>query len=154
MRAVVFGAGGAARAIVLALARAGARDIAVVNRTVDRGEAAAALAEGAGRVADAGAIADADLIVNATSIGMGDQQTPFDPAALATGQVVADAVYHPSPTLLVEAARARGIVAVDGVGMLVHQAAHAFRLWTGSEPPIEAMTSAITAKLRPNRERH
>jgi shikimate dehydrogenase len=66
---------------------------------------------------------------------------------LRTGQVVADIVYHPSPTPLVAAALDRGAVAVDGVGMLVHQASHAFRLWTGVEPPIEVMTAAARAAL-------
>jgi shikimate dehydrogenase len=145
--AVVLGAGGAARAIVLALSRAGAPDVAVVNRTPDRAEVAAALAGPAGRVATTDALEQADLIVNATSIGMGDGRLPFDPEVLRPGQVVADVVYHPSPTPLVAAVRGRGIVAVDGVGMLVHQAAHAFRLWTGAEPPIEVMTAAARAAL-------
>jgi len=146
-RVVVFGAGGAARAIVFALGRAGAADVTVVNRTTARGEVAAALAGSVGHTGDADAIAGADLVVNATSIGMGDGTLPFDPAALSEVQVVADIVYHPSPTPLVAAARGRGLVAVDGLGMLVHQAAHAFRLWTGAEPPIGAMTNAAVAEL-------
>jgi shikimate dehydrogenase len=146
-RAVVFGAGGAARAIVLALSRGGATDVAVVNRTTERADAAAALAGPVGRVATAGAIGEADLVVNATSVGMGDGQLPFDPAGLVAGQVLADIVYHPSPTPLLAAARARGVVAVDGLGMLVHQAGHAFRLWTGLEPPLGAMTEAARRTL-------
>ena len=146
-RAVVMGAGGAARAIVLALSRAGAAEVAVVNRTAERAEVAAALAGPAGRVSSADAIEHADLIVNATSLGMGDGQVPFDASRLSPGQVVADIVYHPSPTPLVAAARERGIQAIDGLGMLVHQAGHAFRLWTGVEPPIEAMTHAARRAL-------
>ena len=146
-RAVVFGAGGAARAIVLALSRSGATDVAVVNRTAARAETAAALAGPVGRVGTAGAIGEADLIVNATSIGMGDGQLPFDPAGLVAGQVLADIVYHPSPTPLLAGARSRGVVAMDGLGMLVHQAGHAFRLWTGQEPPIRAMTEAARRSL-------
>jgi shikimate dehydrogenase len=146
-RAVVLGAGGAARAIVLALSRAGAAEVAVVNRTAERGEIAAALAGPIGRAATTDAIEQAELVVNATSVGMGDGQLPFDPGRLAPGQVVADIVYHPSPTPLVAAARKRGIVAVDGLGMLVHQAGHAFRLWTGLEPPIGAMTEAARVAL-------
>lgn len=146
-RTLVFGAGGAARAIVLALARAGASEVVVVNRTPARAEAAAALAEGAGRVGRARDVAEVGLVVNATSVGMADGAMPFDPATLTSGQVVADVVYHPSPTPLVAASRARGLVAVDGVGMLVHQAGHAFRLWTGVDAPIAAMTAAVRAKL-------
>jgi shikimate dehydrogenase len=146
-RAVVLGAGGAARALVLALAGAGAADVAVVNRTAERAEAASALAGPRGRVADTDAIAGADLVVNATSVGMGDGRMAIDPGLLTAGQVVADIVYHPSPTPLVVAARQLGITAVDGLGMLVHQAGHAFRLWTGHEPPIDAMTRAARAGL-------
>jgi len=146
-RAVVVGAGGAARAIVLALARAGAEEVTVVNRTAARADAAVALAESRGRVADASAIEGADLVVNATSVGMGDGAMPFDPALLRPGQVVADIVYHPSPTPLLAAARDRGVSAIDGLGMLVHQAAHAFRLWTGHDAPIAAMTTAARLEL-------
>ncbi|HEV3227205.1 MAG TPA: shikimate dehydrogenase, partial [Acidimicrobiales bacterium] len=95
-RAVVFGAGGAARAIVLALARAGARDVAVVNRTSSRAHGAATLGGSVGRVADVGAVVGADLVVNATSVGMTGDLTPFDPELLEPGQIVVDAVYHPS----------------------------------------------------------
>jgi shikimate dehydrogenase len=146
-RAAVIGAGGAARAIVLALARAGASEIGVINRTVERAETAAALAGAVGRVATIDAIEHVDLVVNATSVGMGDGQMPFDPELLTSGQLVADIVYHPSPTPLVAAARHRGIVAIDGLAMLVHQAGHAFRLWTAVEPPIGAMTDAARAGL-------
>jgi shikimate dehydrogenase len=146
-RAVVLGAGGAARAIVLALSRAGADEVSVVNRTADRAEAAASLAGPAGRVSTRAAIEEADLVVNATSVGMDDGRMPFDPGLLTAEQVVADIVYHPSPTPLVTAARERGIVAIDGVGMLVHQAGHAFRLWTATEPPLGAMTEAARAAL-------
>jgi shikimate dehydrogenase len=150
-RAVVFGAGGAARAIVVALAGAGATDVAVVNRSPERAGVAAALAPGIGRAAGVDAIEGADLVVNATSVGMGDGQVPFDPAQLRPGQVVADVVYHPSPTPLVAAAGDRGVEAVGGLGMLVHQAAHAFRLWTGIEPPLPEMTAAARAALEQRR---
>jgi shikimate dehydrogenase len=146
-RVVVIGAGGGARAIVRAAARAGATDVAVVNRTAARAHEAAALAEGVGRVADHSAIGGADLVVNATSIGMGDGAVPFDPALLQPGQVLADIVYHPSPTPLLSAARDRGVTAVGGLGMLVHQAGHAFRLWTGRDAPIAAMAAAAEAQL-------
>jgi shikimate dehydrogenase len=154
-RVVVLGAGGAARAIVLALAGAGAADVAVVNRTPARAEAAAALAGPAGRVAGVEAVRDAEVVVNATSIGMGDGACPVDPALLKAGQVVADIVYHPSPTPLVAAATAGGLAAVNGLGMLVHQAAHAFRLWTGLDAPVDAMRSAARRGLAvPDSESH
>jgi shikimate dehydrogenase len=148
-RCVVIGAGGAARAVVLALAGAGAAAVAVVNRTPERGERAAALAGERGRVVAlgeaAGEVAAADLVVNATPLGMAgvaDDALAVDPAWLRAGQVVADLVYRPRRTLLLRAADERGAHVVDGLGMLVHQAAHQFRLWTGVEPPVDAMRDA------------
>ncbi|MBK9178380.1 MAG: shikimate dehydrogenase [Acidimicrobiales bacterium] len=157
-RCVVLGAGGAARAVIRALGRAGAAEVVVVNRTQDRGERAALLAGAAGRTGPAEAAADADLVVNATPVGMGPPPVPIsggppgpvlpvDPALLCEGQLVADLVYEPLVTPLMDAARAGGAVAVGGVGMLIHQAAHAFRLWTGEDPPLEVMSAAALAEL-------
>ncbi len=152
---VVLGAGGAARAIVRALGTAGAAAIGVVNRTAARAETAAALGGAAGRVATVDAVRDAELVVNATSVGMGDDPNlPFDPGLLRPGQVVADIVYHPSPTPLLAAARAKGLTAVDGLGMLVHQAAHAFRHWTGLDAPVDVMAAAARAALAWRSESH
>lgn len=147
-RTVVVGAGGSARAVVAALAEAGAAAVAVVNRSPERAERAAALAGAVGSVATAEVAADADLVVNATPLGMGaNRDLPVDPVRLGPGQVVADLVYDPVETPLLAAARAAGAVPVSGVGMLVHQAAHAFRRWTGEEPPVAAMSAAAVAAL-------
>jgi shikimate dehydrogenase len=159
-RCVVIGAGGAARAVVLALARAGAADVAVVNRTPQRAFEAAALAGRAGRAVDLteGAIADAatvaDLVVNATPVGMdgggaapgaGPADWLVAPELLGAGQVAADLVYIPRHTpWLVEAATA-GATTLDGLGMLVHQAATQLKRWTGEDPPVEAMWQAADA---------
>jgi shikimate dehydrogenase len=155
-RCVVVGAGGAARSIVVGLARAGAAQVAVVNRTAERAAVAAALAGPVGIVvpsADAGdAIGAADLVVNATSVGMGDpspDDVPFAVEALHEGQVVVDIVYQPLTTPLLDEARRRGAIAVDGLGMLVHQAAVAFELWTGVKAPVDAMAAAVRADLAP-----
>ena len=64
---------------------------------------------------------------------------PVDPERLGPSQLVVDLVYHPTLTPFVKAARARGAAAANGLGMLIHQAAHAFRLWTGEDPPLEVM---------------
>lgn len=147
-RCVVLGAGGAARAVVLALADAGAASVTVVGRTPERAAAAAALAGGRGRVGEAAEAAEADLVVNATPVGMaGDPSLPLDAGLLGPGQVVADLVYHPLATPLLEAARSRGAMAVNGLGMLIHQAALAFRLWTGEDPPLEVMSAAALRAL-------
>ena len=146
-RCVVLGAGGAARSIVRALGAAGAAAVVVVNRTASAAAVAAALAGPAGRVGAAHEVTAADLVVNATSVGMGGTGVPCNPDLLRAGQVVVDCVYHPLRTPLLAAAEARGARTFDGVGMLVHQAAHQFRSWTQLEPPVAAMDAAARAAL-------
>jgi shikimate dehydrogenase len=143
---VVVGAGGAARSVVDALGRAGAAGIAVVNRTASRAVEAAALAA-VGRVGTADDIGAAAIVVNATTVGMGTDELPFDPARLRRGQVVADLVYHPLDTALLRAARAAGCTAVDGLGMLVHQAVRQQVLWTGRRPDPAVMRAAAESEL-------
>ncbi|MEY2570622.1 MAG: shikimate dehydrogenase [Acidimicrobiaceae bacterium] len=150
-RVVVLGAGGAARAVVLSAARAGAADIAVVNRTEAKAARAAALAGAVGRVASFDDVPAADLVVNATPIGMLDDGLPCDAGLLHAGQVVADLIYHPAATPLLAAARERGATAVNGLAMLVHQAGHSFKRWTGVDPPLAAMESGARAALTETR---
>jgi shikimate dehydrogenase len=137
--------------VVLALFEAGVADIAVVNRTASRAEAAVALAPGVARPGGEDDVDEADLVVNATPVGMAGgaeaDAVLLDPRRLRSGHVVADLVYHPIRTPLLAAARERGAVAVTGLGMLIHQAAHAFRLWTGEDPPLEAMSAAAIGAL-------
>lgn len=147
LRCVVLGAGGAARSVVWALADAGAADVAVVNRTQEKAEIAAALAGGVGRIGAPGDIAEANLIINATSVGMGAAAEdagplPLDPALLGSGQTVVDLVYLPQQTPLLRAAAARGATPVDGLGMLVHQAALSIQRWTGITPDLAVMARA------------
>jgi len=142
----VVGAGAAARSVVDALARAGAVDIAVVNRTAARAAETAALAPVA-RVGGAPDVAAADVVVNATSVGMGCGELALDPGLLRAGQVVADLVYHPLDTALLRAARTLGCRTVDGLGMLVHQAVLQQELWTGVRPDPAIMRAAADAEL-------
>ena len=152
-RFLVVGAGGAARAVVKAVADAGATEVIVAARRAERAGACAKLAGSRGRLGSVDEIEGVDIVVNATPIGMaevvplkGEPALPVDPDRLAPGQLVADLVYSPLVTPLVAAARERGVGAVNGVGMLIHQAALAFRLWTGEDPPLEAMSAgALTA---------
>jgi shikimate dehydrogenase len=158
-RCLVVGAGGAARAVILALAEAGAAEVIVVNRTESKANVAAALAGPVGRVGRPEEAGTADLVVNATPAGMGQPQRrgagadpqaepfPVDPAYLVAGQVVVDLVYHPAVTPWLLAARGRGAVTHNGLGMLVHQAAVQLRSWTGDEPPVAAMWQAATSAL-------
>ena len=145
-RIVVLGAGGAARAIVLALGRARAR-VMVAARRRDAAMSAAELATGA-EAHDwsdfATLVARADVIVNATPIGMRGEAPPFDPGLIGPRHVVVDSVYHPAETPLLAAARARGARAENGLGMLIGQAGLAFTLFTGLDAPLEAMEAAVT----------
>jgi len=151
-RCLVVGAGGAARAVVMALADAGADEVVVVNRTRARAEAAAALAGGRGRVGAEADVAHAELVVQATALGMAGSDgppVPIDPEALHDGQLVADLVYSPAVTPLLAAARARGAQTMGGLGMLVHQAALALERWTGMEAPADAMWEAVQGRISP-----
>ncbi|MCY3562029.1 MAG: shikimate dehydrogenase [bacterium] len=149
-RCAVLGAGGAGRAVALALADAGAAEVAVLNRTPHNAASAAALAGDRGRVAAPGEVGDFDLVVNATPLGMighGGPPMPLDPARLRRGQLLVDLVYEPAETALLAAARQRGVRAFNGVRMLVHQAARAFELWTATEAPVETMVTATGEAL-------
>jgi shikimate dehydrogenase len=150
--ALVVGAGGAARAVVRALAAAGVADLAVAGRTASRAERAASLAGSIGRCVSLDTPIAADLVVNATPVGMraGDDDggLPFDAATLQRADLVVDLIYHPLETPLLALARERGIAATNGVGMLVHQAGHQFSSWTGQPPPLDAMRAAVATALR------
>lgn len=146
LRAVVVGAGSAARSVIAALAAAGIADVAIVNRTTSSANRAASVSEKA-RV---GSLADIDLahlVVNTTSVGMGTDQTPFDVGLLRPDLIVADIVYHPIDTGLLRAARKVGARAVDGLGMLAHQAALQQALWTGVLVDPLSMRRAAEAEL-------
>ena len=141
--AVVIGAGGGARAVVVSLAEAGAPEIRIVNRTSARAEA---LARDVGPVARAlawsarhDALAGAALVVNTTNQGMhGNPPLDLDLSALPPDALVSDIVYIPLETPLLRAARERGNATVNGLGMLLNQARPAFQAWFGVLPEITA----------------
>ena len=149
VHAIVLGAGGAARAVALALADAGAARVVVAARRIEQ---AVSLAQPGGVLQAVGfddgtlarEVAAASLVINATPLGSAGEDPPFDPAALGDHHAVVDLVYHPETTPLVRTARGRGAVGVNGLGMLVHQAALSFEAWTGVAAPIDAMRSAVS----------
>ena len=143
----LLGAGGAARAIADALGRAGAARVAVLNRTFATAQETVRLAGPAGCLATADDVADAEIVVNATSVGMGSDDLPCDITRLRAGQVVADIVYHPRQTALLRAAAAAGCATVDGLGMLVQQAALQQQLWHGQMPDAAVMAEAAEREL-------
>ncbi len=154
-RALVLGAGGSARAAIWALREAGA-DVAVWNRTPSKAQALAS-EFGVGVTTTSGGLrptsADFELLVNATTVGLaqassrqaapGDLEAlPLDPDSIGPASIVVDLVYGSHETALVELARERGARVVDGLDVLVHQGAASLRIWTGLEPPLEAMRAA------------
>jgi len=150
---VLLGAGGAARAIGVELALAGARQITVVNRSVGRGEELSRLLthkvhvpapfvqwEGNFPVPE-----DTDVVINATSVGLGDPRArmPIDLATIAPQMICADVIFNPAETQWLRSASERGCRTLDGLGMLVNQAAIGFQLWTGVEPDRESMRESL-----------
>ena len=130
---LVLGAGGASRAAVLALNDAGAEHVSVLHR-FDWHQLPHRLRE-------------VDLLVNATPIGTGSDESPVAAELLRPDLRVLDLVYRPSPTRLVREARAAGAWALDGAGMLLRQAALSFSLWTGRDAPLKVMRDALLAEL-------
>jgi shikimate dehydrogenase len=148
--ALVFGAGGASRACALALARAGLRRLVVAARDPDRGAELVAIVDGLGvttSIVPFPATGDEsfDLVVNATPLGAGGEALPIPP--VGPGCVVVDLLYEPAMTPLLATARAAGAMAFGGLGLLLHQAALSFELWTGQQPPVELMSAAALAEL-------
>ena len=156
--AVVLGAGGASRAIVTELALAGAAEVLVVNRSVERGEAMVAdLAAKTGRPirfepwrGTYAVTAATDLLVNATSIGLFpdvDAMPPVDLSGAHPGMMVCDVVFNPPETPLLAAARRLGLPTLDGLSMLVYQGTIGFQLWTGQQAPASVMKQALAQAL-------
>ena len=147
---LIFGAGGAARACGLALARAAASRITVVARdpasTADLQQALDGLpTELVITAFDDAATRRADLVVNATPLGADGEQLPLPPVDHST--LVVDLLYHPAVTPMQVTARERGATVFGGLGLLLHQAALSFELWTGHPAPLEVMSAAAVAAI-------
>lgn len=158
-RCTILGAGGAARAIALALARGGADSITIVNRTPARSEGIA------GQIgkkyvlpvklctwqeADRSVWRGTELLINTTPLGMYpdmDEMPPVDLESLPWDCLVADIVYNPVQTKLLKEAKRRGLNIVTGTGMLVYQGARSFELMTGLKPPVNIMFEVVNDYL-------
>lgn len=145
--ALILGAGGAARAVAIALNDAGAEIVVAARRP----EQAASVVDraGGGRATgfDADVLskeaAEARLVVNATPIGGDREPSPIDPAAFGERHIVVDLTYRPETTPLLRTARERGAASYNGLGMLIGQAALSFEAWTGLDAPVEVMRAAV-----------
>jgi shikimate dehydrogenase len=150
---VMFGAGGAARAIGVELALAGAQSITVVNRGPARGDALAKLLNGTTKAkatlatwASTYAIPPGtDIVVNATSIGLedGDAALDLDLTSLTPGLVVADVIVNPPRTRLIRDAEAKGATVIDGLGMLINQGVIGIKYWTGVDADPKVMRKTV-----------
>ncbi len=156
----IIGGGGAARAVAWAAVKHQAGSIVIVNRTFRKAETAAELvnrAAGQERATAApltdeaeDAVRATDIIIDTTSVGMHpheDVPPVIDPGWISSRQLVVDIVYNPADTVLLKAAREQGARTVDGLGMLVHQGAIAFEMWTGEAAPVATMRQALVAAI-------
>jgi shikimate dehydrogenase len=156
-RVAILGAGGAARAIAVELGLAGAAHIQIINRSAARGHELVALLQQRCKVsteylpwnAELRVPESAQILINATSIGLNDAQArvPIAADSLRPELIVADVVFNPPQTQLLQAARQRGCRTLDGLGMLVNQAVIGFEIWTGVTPRAQVMREALEEYL-------
>ncbi|MEM0453167.1 MAG: shikimate dehydrogenase [Sulfolobales archaeon] len=159
--AVVLGAGGASRAVIYALINCGASKVFLINRTLEKAVELATIYRGVSQNTEIipmklsfdnlkTALTSSLLVINTTSVGMypniNESLIPKD--LISNDLIVMDVVYNPVETKLLRDAKERGAKIIDGVHMLVHQAAAAFKLWTDVEPPIELMFTTAYSALR------
>jgi shikimate dehydrogenase len=160
LRAVILGAGGAARAIGVELALAGAEHLTIVNRDLVRGQTLTRLIRETTGVPTEFSRWEAryhipeatDLVVNATSIGLFpdvEARVPIDPTTLQPGMIVSDVIPNPPRTWLIREAEARGCRVLDGLGMLVNQGIIGIQLWSGREPNSDVMRRALESIFVP-----
>jgi len=152
-KVIVLGAGGAARAIAVELGLAGVAEITIVNRTAQRGQTLVDLlnervdvqAKFVHLSGDYAAEEGTNIVINATSVGFGDADAlvPFDVESLDSDMLVVDVTFNPPDTKLVREAAARNCTTLDGLGMLLNQAAIAFKIWTQVDPDVAVMREAL-----------
>ncbi len=156
-QAMIIGAGGAARASIIALLNLGFEKILIANRTLKKAQSLADWIKSMGFSADACSLEEGrrraescKLIVNATPIGMHPNvnETPLSRDEIPSDSIILDLVYNPPRTKLLEEAEKAGARVVSGIEVLVYQGAESFKLWTGREAPIEVMREAALKALQ------
>ncbi|MFT4297622.1 MAG: shikimate dehydrogenase [Candidatus Woesearchaeota archaeon] len=158
-KVAIIGAGGAARAIAFTFALNDPKQISIINRTEEKAKFLAeeirsktkALVVGSSIKRSHEVIKNSDIIINTTSVGMKGHESGkslIDPELLNSTQVVMDIIYIPEKTKLLSDAEEKGCKIINGVGMLVHQGAEAFKIWTGKNAPIEIMKQTVLNTLR------
>lgn len=156
---VLFGAGGAGRAVGIQSLRCGVPEVVVIDLLDEKARALASFINSkiSGDRAKAVSchdnvlkdmIADADIVVNASPCGMKKDDTiPFDISTLKRGKTVYDLVYSPPETKLLKAAAKKGCKTFNGLGMLLHQGCRAFEIWTGKKAPVKVMEKALRKQV-------
>ena len=158
--ALILGAGGAARGILLALVRGGVESIVIANRTLERAGELSRLSYDSGVASEAISISgdalneaanSADLIVNCTSLGMSHSSTenasPLSAAQIPATAIVNDLVYTPMLTPMLKAAAEAKATALGGLHMLIYQGALSFKMWTGQDAPVDIMLESATREM-------
>jgi shikimate dehydrogenase len=156
-RVTILGAGGAARAIAVELGLSGVAEITIVNRSDERGKELAKLLNERVKIpakfalweGDYAVEEGTDIVINATSIGLGnaDARVPLDYDSLQPAMVVADVIFNPPETVFLTEASNRGCTTLDGLGMLVNQGVIGFKIWTGVDPDASVMREALEEYL-------
>ena len=159
-RALILGAGGAARGIMLALIRGGVDSLVIANRTLERADTLSKLSIENGVNCESVPISgdplteaalSADLIVNCTSVGMShgpdEYGSPLSADQIPATAIVNDVVYNPLETPLIREAQAAEATTLGGLHMLVYQGALSFQMWTGQDPPVAVMLEAATKEM-------
>jgi shikimate dehydrogenase len=157
IQALIIGAGGAAKSVAYGLAESGAAKIGIFNRTrVSAMKLALEIGRDrpvevrAGIIPTKEDLLESELLVNCTPVGMAGHsvhESPLAQSMLSSNLAVMDLVYNPLRTKLLKEAQYKGCKTIDGVGMLVHQGAEGFKLWTGESAPIEVMRDAVLQAL-------
>ncbi|MEE2949154.1 MAG: shikimate dehydrogenase [Chloroflexota bacterium] len=158
--ALILGAGGAARGILLALVRGGVESIVIANRTLERAGELSRLSYDNGVASEAISISgdalneaanSADLIVNCTSLGMShgpdELGSPMSAAQIPATAIVNDLVYTPMLTPMLKEAAKAGATALGGLHMLIYQGVLSFKMWTGQDPPVDVMLDVATKEM-------
>jgi shikimate dehydrogenase len=147
---LIYGSGAVSKALSLCLVNSQVKDVFICGRNLKNVQLAASKISKevkAGKLEEF--IDEANVIINATPVGMKntvlESQLPFDINLIKKNHIVIDLIYHPDETPLLQAAKGRCQLTANGLGMLVHQAAHQFQIWTGIAPPIEIMHKAVAA---------
>ena len=156
-KVTILGAGGAARAIAVELGLSGVTEITIVNRSPERGQELVTLLNERAKVSAKFALWEGnyavedgtDVVINATSIGLGNAsaRVPLEYDSLQTSMVVADVIFNPPQTVFLTEAAKRGCKTLDGLGMLVNQGVIGFKIWTGADPDPGVMREALEEYL-------